>query len=219
MVKAIGCTCGPNQVCDVCRFSQAWPEARVDIIGQNGNNGEHYAEQPPLAVTTFVCPECGRHTTPRSPEHTGINCHGCGANYLRDDNGVWQRQVKRAQQPLPAGHFRVTTTTPVDDDPLPEYVLKDPGGYTELASMLQAAFNQAAYGKGAERHANSKPFVEQPILKLCQMYGAGFAFGQAGKKMEEAQRMGKDAAVRELLGAIVYIAAAAIHIEQGGGDA
>lgn len=215
MAKAIGCTCGPNQVCDVCRFSQAWPEERVDIIGQNGNNGEHYAE-PLSGVTTFVCTLCGHKTEGILAEHGFLRCDGCLAHYERDTNGVWQRKTK--PEPLPAGHFRVTTT-PVDDYEPHEYRLKDPGGYTELASVLQAAFNQAAYGKGVERHANSKPFVEQPILKLCQMYGAGFAFGQAGKKMEEAQRMDKDAAVRELLGAIVYIAAATIHIEQGDSDA
>lgn len=143
--------------------AQDWPEQRVDIIGQNGNTGEHYAEQP----------------LPATP---------------------------------------VVTAAPLDADLLPEYVLKDPGGYAELASVLQAAFNQAAYGKGAERHANSRPFTQQPMQKFCEMYGVGFALGQAAKKMEEAQRMPTDAAIRELLGAIVYIAGAAIHLERKEND-
>lgn len=113
MAKAIGCTCGPNQVCDVCRFSQAWPEERVDIIGQNGNNGEHYAE-PLSGVTTFVCALCGHKTEGILAEHGFLRCDGCLAHYERDTNGVWQRKTK--PEPLPAGHFRVTTT-PVEAPP------------------------------------------------------------------------------------------------------
>lgn len=87
-------------------------------------------------------------------------------------------------------------------------------GYDCLALVLARAFDQAARGKGAQRHAVSKPFDHQPMQKLCELYGVGFALGQAGKKMQEAQRMQPDAAVRELLGAIVYIAGAVIHLER-----
>lgn len=87
-------------------------------------------------------------------------------------------------------------------------------GYELLDDVLARAFNQAAQGKGAERHADGKPFHEQPMQRLCDLYGVGFALGQAGKKMHEAQRMEVQPAVRELLGAIVYIAGAVIHLEQ-----
>lgn len=87
-------------------------------------------------------------------------------------------------------------------------------GYDCLALVLARAFDQAARGKGAQRHAVSKPFDHQPMQKLCELYGVGFALGQAGKKMQEAQRMQTDAAVRELLGAIVYIAGAVVHLER-----
>ena len=83
-------------------------------------------------------------------------------------------------------------------------------GYEQLAAVLQDAYDQAAKGKGAQRHATGKPFHEQPMQNLIRLYGPGFALGQAGKKMQESQRMDRDAAERELLGAIVYIAGAII---------
>jgi imidazoleglycerol phosphate dehydratase HisB len=87
-------------------------------------------------------------------------------------------------------------------------------GYESLARVLQEAYEQAASGKGAERHGQALPFDEQPMQKLIELYGTGFALGQAGKKMQEAQRMRKEPAVRELLGAINYIAGAVIHLER-----
>lgn len=89
-----------------------------------------------------------------------------------------------------------------------------PAGYESLRSILNRAFDQAAFGKGAERHADQKPFDEQPMQRLCDAYGVGFALGQAGKKAEESQRLAHDAAVRELLGAIVYLAGAILHLER-----
>lgn len=86
-------------------------------------------------------------------------------------------------------------------------------GYGSLADVLQRAFDQAARGKGAERHGQGEPFDAQPMQHLCALYGEGFALGQAAKKTQEAQRLPVDAAVRELLGAINYIAGAVIYLE------
>lgn len=55
--------------------------------------------------------------------------------------------------------------------------------YEKLDDVLSRAFKQASMGKGAERHADGKPFHEQPMQRLCELYGVGFALGQAGKKM------------------------------------
>jgi hypothetical protein len=54
------------------------------------------------------------------------------------------------------------------------------------------------------------------MLKIQRMLtGSGFALGQAIKKMEESQRLpNKEAAIQELLGAIVYIAGAIIYLEE-----
>jgi hypothetical protein len=89
--------------------------------------------------------------------------------------------------------------------------------YASLEKVLTEAYQQAAVGKGAIRHAAGKPFDEQPMQKLCELYGVGFALGQAAKKMQESTRMPADKAVHELLGAINYIAGAVIHIRQRDG--
>lgn len=91
-------------------------------------------------------------------------------------------------------------------------------GYEQLAAVLQDAYDQAAKGKGAARHGTGKPFHEQPMQDLIRLYGPGFALGQAGKKMQESQRMDRDAAERELLGAIGYIAGAIIAARGGAED-
>mgnify|MGYP000863004617 FL=1 len=88
-------------------------------------------------------------------------------------------------------------------------------GYEILEHVLKRAYHQAAYGKGNERHSTGQPFSEQPIMKLTELYGSGFPLGQAGKKMQESQRLPREAAVRELLGAINYIAAQIIMLERG----
>lgn len=90
-------------------------------------------------------------------------------------------------------------------------------GYTSLASVFQRAYDQAAKHKGAERHANDKPFHEQPMQTVANHHGIGFILGQASKKAIEAQGMlergDPDKAIHELLGAINYIAGAVINIE------
>lgn len=83
-------------------------------------------------------------------------------------------------------------------------------GFEMLAEAFSDAHAQASKGKGIERHAAGKPFLEQPIFDLARMYGEGFLLGQAAKKMEEAQRMTGRAKDQELLGALVYCGAAII---------
>lgn len=90
-------------------------------------------------------------------------------------------------------------------------------GYETLAAVLQEAFDQAATGKGAERHANALPFHEQPMQQIARRRGLGFLLGQVDKKTEEAQGMlerGERAAWRrEILGAINYLAGALIYTD------
>ena len=87
-------------------------------------------------------------------------------------------------------------------------------GYESLAGVLCAAYNQAAIGKGAERHAQGHPFDQQPMQQLIALYGPGFALGQAAKKAQESLRLPRDRAVAELLGAINYLAGAVIAQER-----
>lgn len=88
-------------------------------------------------------------------------------------------------------------------------------GYEALADVLIRAYTQAAKGKGAERHATDKAFHEQPMQSISELLGShtGLTY-QAMKKIQESQRMDKEAAVRELLGAINYCAGAIIYLER-----
>lgn len=86
-------------------------------------------------------------------------------------------------------------------------------GYESLRAVLIRAYAQASTGKGHERHAVCKPFDEQPMQQLIELYGVGFALGQAAKKAQEAQRLPAGRDVAELLGAINYLAGAVIHLE------
>jgi len=88
--------------------------------------------------------------------------------------------------------------------------------YKPLKDVLKAAYDQAASGKGKDRHANGKVFTEQPIMEIGRMVGMGYQTGQAMKKSQEAGGMVSrgeyEAAKAELLGAINYLAAAYILI-------
>jgi len=88
-------------------------------------------------------------------------------------------------------------------------------GYEQLAAVLQAAFDQAAAGKGAERHANGLPFHEQRMQTISALLDsdAGMAF-QVCKKVTEGMRLPHEARERELLGAINYIAGMVIFHRQ-----
>lgn len=92
--------------------------------------------------------------------------------------------------------------------------------YFSLSLVLQRAWEQAALGKGAARHGQNLPFEEQPMLAITRTLGshAGLLY-QAAKKAQESQRMDKDAAVAELLGAINYLAGAIIYLEEKDGKA
>ena len=90
-----------------------------------------------------------------------------------------------------------------------------PEGYQALDGVLEDALEQAAYGKGKERHATGEPFHEQPICAITRRLGLAYPLGQAEKKIEESQRLCDDAAIFELLGAINYLAAAIIVIGEG----
>ena len=106
------------------------------------------------------------------------------------------------------------TDTP--DTTTPPLAPTDP--YAPLRRVLNAAYEQAANGKGKERHANNKPFTDQPIMEIARMVGPGYQLGQAMKKAQEAggmiQRGQPDRAKAELLGAINYLAACVLLIEE-----
>ncbi len=85
--------------------------------------------------------------------------------------------------------------------------------YSSLRAVLEAAYEQAARGKGAERHARGNPFEKQHMQTISTLLGTnrGMAF-QAIKKLTEGLDMADPAArERELLGAINYIAGIIVY--------
>lgn len=84
-------------------------------------------------------------------------------------------------------------------------------GYELLAAVLSDAFDQAAHGKGKDRHADNLPFERQPMQTIAALVGGGFLLGQAIKKAQESRRLPYERARAELLGAINYLAGAVIH--------
>lgn len=109
---------------------------------------------------------------------------------------------------------------PDSDDPGAGYLeIEVLPGYFPLFAVLEDALDQAQRGKGRARHARGDtPFGRQPILEITRMVGVGGTAFQAVKKIQEACGMlGRgepEAAVRELLGAIVYTAAAVIAVRE-----
>ncbi|MBV5305578.1 MAG: hypothetical protein J0652_02670 [Desulfobulbaceae bacterium] len=120
---------------------------------------------------------------------------------LKENLSLIQEIEQLKQSGLISGTEEETKAVPSIFTPMPF------DGYEALSEVLHAALTQAAIGKGKERHADNKPFEEQDICTITRSEGHGFTRGQARKKIAEAKRLDRDAAIRELLGAINYLAA------------
>lgn len=87
--------------------------------------------------------------------------------------------------------------------------------YSKLQEVLSDAFEQAANGKGKDRHASrGEVFEAQVICEVGRRLGVGFNLGQAVKKVYESERLPWPRNKAELLGAINYLAAAVILLEE-----
>mgnify|MGYP000219497332 CR=1 FL=1 len=98
---------------------------------------------------------------------------------------------------------------------------RTPDGYDSLREVLNNAFNQASIGKGKERHATDEPFTQQPILTIARLldnHPAASLLFQAMKKITESGRLPTDRGIAELYGAIVYISAAILFLEEKHGQ-
>lgn len=93
-------------------------------------------------------------------------------------------------------------------------------GYERLMVVLDEAYQQAAVGKGAERHGQDLPFEHQPMQQISRLLDTdgGMAY-QAIKKIQEARRLPTvERQKRELLGAINYLAGMVIYLEDKPGE-
>lgn len=147
----------------------------------------------------WVCPHCdAKHVTHFM--FTRMKCLGCG----------------KSTTTASPSHFKPYEP---EDTPvlglLEEEDMDSARQYKELVMVLKRAYNQAAIGKGKERHANDRRFIDQPILTIARLLGSNHGqLQQAMKKIQESTRLKPDMAVAELLGAINYLAAAVIIIDE-----
>ncbi|HGH0736976.1 TPA: hypothetical protein ACJHHA_005535 [Klebsiella pneumoniae] len=114
-------------------------------------------------------------------------------------------------------------TMEADDSGIPSPLFifrskKDRDDYLPLLRTFLGALEQAAYGKGRERHANDLPFVEQPILTMARMLDsdAGLAQQVIKKTIEARSLPSKTARINELRGTLVYAAAMILFEEMYG---
>lgn len=97
-----------------------------------------------------------------------------------------------------------------------DFAVKVRKGYAGLHGILVEALDQAQSGKGAERHnlGGDIPFEEQRMQTISELIGSvdGMAY-QACKKITEGVNLPTlDRQVRELLGAINYIAGMIVYL-------
>lgn len=114
-------------------------------------------------------------------------------------------------------------TMEADDSGIPSPLFifrskKDRDDYLPLLRTFLGALEQAAYGKGRERHANDLPFIEQPILTMANMLDsdAGLAQQVIKKTVEARSLPTKQARINELRGTLVYAAAMILFEEMYG---
>tara|TARA_Y100001963_G_C6792407_1_gene456384 strand:+ start:8053 stop:8610 length:558 start_codon:yes stop_codon:yes gene_type:complete len=91
-------------------------------------------------------------------------------------------------------------------------------GYEKLQEVLHRAYDQAANGKGKERHSsnNTIPFHEQRMQTISDLIKSpkGMEY-QVVKKITEGMEMKEtERTTKELLGAINYIAGIIIFLEK-----
>lgn len=146
-----------------------------------------------------------------------IDSDGIYYKIINDEGIEWRVYTQR---------FEVVEDEVNNVDPvltlIPEqcYLKVDNPSYSSLKRVLDMAYDQASSGKGKERHANNDTFESQPICQIPRYQGSiDFVTGQAIKKCLEVTKLPTvDAKVRELLGAINYIAAGIIVLQEGSND-
>ena len=98
---------------------------------------------------------------------------------------------------------------------------EDVPGYEALRAALEGCYDQAARGKGENRHAvDGSTWLEQPIFSIPSILQdpKGFHLGQAIKKIQESVRLSNEQAKAELRGAVVYLCAAIVERSKPVGD-
>ena len=88
-------------------------------------------------------------------------------------------------------------------------------GYDNLRKVFDDCLHEAAEGRGHRRHSiEGEPFEGQTSGIITELLGVSFPLGQAMKKIMESVQLSNEDGVRELIGAINYIALAIIKTEE-----
>ncbi len=139
-----------------------------------------------------------------------------------NDVGDVSPRPVRVSPALGAGYGKTATSGNIEETIKPLRTLPDgydamPAvpGYEVLSGILSAAYQQAATGKGKDRHSTGplgfQPWHLQPIMSIGRQVGPGGHAYQIAKKAQESVTMqgnGNFAGAKaEALGAIVYAAA------------
>ena len=112
------------------------------------------------------------------------------------------------------------TSPDIDYRPERRDTLHAAPGYERLVDVFKRAHDQAAHGKGKERHANDLPFEQQRMISICKLVGSpdGMTY-QVVKKLTEGLAMPEHhRKVAELYGAINYLAGIVIFLEDQQGE-
>ena len=132
-----------------------------------------------------------------------------------------RRRVEEVYEKEPEGYGVETleesnkrTKTDLFTQLLDSIKISELDNYEQLEDVLRRAYREAAYGKGKERHGQDLLFEDQPMQVISELLGTekGCLY-QAIKKIQESTRLPEEQAVKELLGAINYIAGAIIYRE------
>ena len=132
------------------------------------------------------------------------------ANAIVDCQGLLN-QIKA----LLVGEAPIPSSSPVSNaDPAVD--LTAAPGYEQLVQVFAAAHDQAAYGKGKERHANGLPFHEQRMQGISDLVGSpdGMVYQLVKKTTEGLQFDSPEKREHELLGALNYLAGIVIWLRR-----
>lgn len=173
-------------------------EQRMGIIGPNGNTGEHYdgpADED--GSPTNNIPVMDIYAAPASAAQQYAL-----ANATRCPHTEATTEELKAFDELLGGPVQAETAFPSE-------------GYEKLHDVYRDAHDQAAYHKGAERHANDRPFHKQRMQTISEGLNTadGMAYQVVKKVQEGLQMSDAGARRRELLGALNYLAGVVIFLD------
>jgi predicted RNA-binding Zn-ribbon protein involved in translation (DUF1610 family) len=150
--------------------------------------------------------------------------HGTHITQYADEVFIWYDEsglMGGCEYSLRSAEIQLRKLAKALNNPKPERTkfIAEPG-YERLAMVLKAAHDQAALGKGKERHANNLPFHQQRMQHLSELVDSphGMSY-QACKKIVEGLQMPElERQVKELLGAIVYTAGIIVFLQRKTSD-